>query len=140
MSYLNIDELKTHLYKAQIKVISGDDETILHAAVESAISEAKGYLAAYDRATIFSAEGEGRNAFLLSIIKDMAVFHYLKLCNYGADMEFRTYLYQRAIDWLKQVQKGQVSPELPLRDENGDGVPDDTVFLFGSNPKRSHHF
>lgn len=138
--FVTVEELKTHLYNAQIEVISGDDESIPLAAIDTAVAEARGYLARYDRDVIFKTEGKERNAFLVSIIKDMAVFHYLKLCNYAADLEFRTFLYERAIDWLKQVQKGQVVPDLPFLDEDEDGNPDQEDFLWGSNPKRSQHY
>lgn len=140
MAYISLEELKTHLYNAQIEIISGADDTIPLAAIDTAVSEARGYLSKYDRDAIFAAEGKQRNDFLISIIKDMAVFHYLKLCNYAADLEFRTYLYQRAVDWLKQVQKGQVVPDLPILDADGDGTPDHRDFLWGSNPKRSQHY
>lgn len=139
-SFVESSEMRTHLTKAQIKVISEEDETILLSAIDTAISEAKGYLGAYDRGRIFGARGEERSAILVSIVQDMATFHFLKLCNYGADLEFRTFLYQRAIDWLKQVQKGQVEPDLPRLDEDGDGEPDGALFLYGSNPRRTHHF
>lgn len=140
MSFITLEELKTHLYNAQIEVISGSDKTIPLSAIDTAVAEARGYLSRFDKEAIFRAEGEQRNAFLASIIKDMAVFHYLKLCNYAADLEFRTFLYKRAIDWLTQVQKGQIVPDLPMLDEDGDGKPDNGEFLWGSNPKRSQHY
>ncbi|WP_018359343.1 phage protein Gp36 family protein [Porphyromonas levii] len=140
MAYLTPSELNTHLYNEQLKVIARDDDTIVLSAIDAAISEAKGYLSRYDKERIFSAEGSDRNAILLAFIKDMAVFHFIKLNNYAADLEFRTFLYQRAVDWLKSVQKGSVVPDLPTLDEDGDGNPDNGEFLWGSNPKRTQHY
>lgn len=138
--FLSIDELKTHLYNENMSVITQDDDTIVTAAIDGAVSEAKGYLSAYDTDKIFSARGEDRNGLLLIFVKDIAVWHFMTLCNLGADLDFRRFRYERAVDWLKQVQRGNVSPDLPLIDKDEDGKPDHGEYLFGSNPKRNQRF
>lgn len=138
--YITTDELKTHLYKENIRLIQGDDETILLSAIEGAEEEASGYLAKYDRKAIFSQRGNDRHALLLIFLKDIAVWHFITLCNAGADLDFRRFRYERAISWLRAVQKGEVSPTLPFLDEDSDGSPDNPEYLYGSNPKRYNHF
>lgn len=138
--YLSIDEMKTHLYTDNITVISEGDNTILISAIDAAIAEARGYLANYDRDKIFNSEGPERNPLLLLFVKDIATWHYVNLCNAGTDIRLREFRYSRAIDWLKAVQAGKVSPNLPIVDEDGDGVSDHPgEYLFGSNPKRNQH-
>lgn len=139
--FLTPKELKTHLYREDITLIQGDDDTILLSSIDAAVAEARGYLARYDVAAVFGAVGEERNALLLTFTKDIAVWHFLNLCNSGNDLDLRRFRYERAIDWLKAVQRGDVTPDLPIRDEDGDGRDDGPGdFLYGSNPKRSQHF
>lgn len=141
MAFITPEELETHLYKENVDVISREDETILTAAVDAAIQEAYGYLGAYDREKIFNAEGKERNALLLLFTKDIAVWHFINLCNAGTDLELRQDRYDRACAWLRQVQKGETKPNLPIVDEDEDGKPDGAgEYLYGSNPKRKQHF
>lgn len=139
--FITSEELKTHLYQENINLIQGDDDTIIVAAIDGAIQEAKGYLSKYDRDKIFTAQGNERNGLLLIFVKDMAVWHFITLCNAGADLDFRRFRYERAVNWLKEVQKGNVSPDLPIIDTDGDGKDDAPGdFIWGSNPKRNQHF
>jgi Protein of unknown function (DUF1320). len=130
--------MKTHLYAENISVIQRDDDTILTAAIQGAIVEAKGYLKAYDLDKVFSMSGEERNPLLLIFVKDIATWHFLVLCNAGHELKLRQDRYDRAIAWLRGVQKGDIDPDLPVKDnENGQGTG---IIKFGSNPKRGQHF
>lgn len=142
MAFLTSYELTTHLYKENIDVISRLDDTIVQASIDAAIAEARGYLGAYDKDVIFAMQGDDRNALLLIFVKDIAVWHFVNLCNAGVDMQLRQDRYERAISWLKAVQKSEVKPDLPLaNDVDNDGIPDNAgEYIFGSNPKRNQHF
>jgi phage gp36-like protein len=137
--YLSNDEIKTHLYSDNVDVITRGDDTIVTAAVDAAVSEAKGYLSAFDRDAIFTAVADARNALLLTFVKDIASWHLLNLCNAGSDMKLRQDRYDRAVEWLKAVQKNNVSPDLPTLSD-----PDKATaalgIIFGSNTKREQHF
>ncbi|SFL09911.1 Mu-like prophage protein gp36 [Porphyromonadaceae bacterium KH3CP3RA] len=136
MSYVTIEEIKTHLYEEQVDVITSGDNTILQSAIDAAISEAKGYLRAFDIATEFSKTGDARNSLLIIFLKDIAVWHFVNICNVNTDLGLRMERYKRAIDWLKAVQKGDVVPDL-------EALPEDKqtgVILFNSNPKRDNHY
>lgn len=136
MSYVTLEELNTHLYEEQIDVITQGDTVILQSAIDAALSEAKGYLHAFDIAGEFSKTGDQRNALLLIFLKDIAVWHLINICNVNTDLSLRGERYNRAIDWLKSVQKGNVVPDLePLQEDKQIGV-----ILFGSNTKRDNHF
>lgn len=141
MAYLLSSEISSHMYDENIQTITRGDDTIVTAAIDAAIAEAKGYLNRYDTARIFAAVGDKRNQLLLIFIKDIAVWHLITLCNVGTDMEFREKRYERAVDWLKAVQKGNVNPDLPLLD-TGTSSTSDAIgpIIFGSNPKRNNHF
>lgn len=136
--YLTSGEMKTHLYAENISVIQRDDETILTAAIQGAIVEAKGYLKAYDTERVFNAEGDERNPLLLIFVKDIATWHFLVLCNAGSELSLRKDRYDRAIAWLRGVQKGDINPDLPeLADGSGGAA---AIIMAGSNPKREQHF
>lgn len=137
--YISIEELNSHLRDESIAAISGDDETILTMAVKGAEKEAKGYLAKYDTAAIFSATADDRDDLLLIWIKDMAVWHYINIANPGIDFTIRERRYNAAIAWLKGVQKGDIVPDFPLPvDELGE-EENTSPFLIGSNPKRGNY-
>jgi hypothetical protein len=129
------DELKTHMNVDNIDVITGGDDTLVTSAIDGAVSEAKGYLADFDITAIFLAGGTSRNALLLIFVKDIAVWHLLKLSNYQADLDFRGKCYDRAVAWLKSVQRGDVTPDLP----SGSSSVQSRI-AYGSNEKREQHF
>lgn len=136
--FIEAEELKTHLYQENIDVIARTDTTIVTAAIDGAVQEAKGYLSDYDRTVIFSAVGDDRNALLLIFVKDMAVWHFLNLCNAGSDLQLRQDRYNRAVDWLKGVRRGDITPDLPKMID-GDGKVTGGV-IYGSNAKKNQHF
>lgn len=136
---ISIAELKTHLYKENIDTISRGDKTLMQAAIDGAIAETKGYLSAYNKEVVFGATGKNRNALLLIFLKDIAVWHFLVLNNAGSNYTHREKRYDSAIDWLKNVQKGNVKPDLPTATEDDGDKATDTIRT-GSNPKKTQHF
>ena len=139
MSFITPEELKTHMCKENVDVISRDDDTILEAAIDGAVQEAKGYLGNYDTAKIFGAVGAERNTLLLIFVKDIAVWHFVNLCNAGTDLRLRQDRYERAINWLNAVQKGNVTPDLPKAVDEA-GEVQGNIIIFGSNAKKHQHF
>jgi len=139
MAFINLAELKTHLHAENVEAITRNDPSIVATAIDAAIGEVKGYLNAYDVYTIFAATGSSRNALLLLFTKDVAIWHLLVLCNAGVEMQLRQDRYERAITWLKSVQKGDIIPDLPAaEDEDGNTLADSIIY--GSNEKRTQHF
>jgi phage gp36-like protein len=131
--YIEVTELTTHLYDESIEAISGEDETILTAAIDGAVAEAKGYLHKFDLDTIFEATGSDRNALLVIFVKDIAVWHYIALANAGIEYSKREKRYNAAVAWLKGVQEGMIVPDLPLPEATDDNL------AYGSNTKRNNH-
>lgn len=143
MAYLTLQELNTHLHDELVETITRGDYAIAESAIDAAMAEAKGYLTRFDTARIFTASGSKRNQLLLIFVKDIAVWHLINLCNAGNDLGFRQDRYERAIDWLKGVQRGDVSPDLPGREpEGGKADKGDPIgpIAYGSNPKRCQHY
>jgi phage gp36-like protein len=133
--WITKEELATHMKVDNIDVITESDDTIVSAAINGAVAEAKSYLTAYDVAAIFAAAGSSRHDLLLIFVKDIAVWHLLTLSNYQADLALREKRYDRAISWLKAVQKGDVDPDLAVTTDEYTAK-----ITYGSNDRRENHF
>src|SRR5690606_428487 len=131
-------DFKTHLYPELQTAIDRGDNTILQEAIEAAEGEAKGYLSYYDTDTLFSAEGDARDAALMLFLKDIAIWHFILLANPNTDLELRKTRYDDAKKWLRDVQKGHVvQKEWPLPDPTPSGSG---AFLVSSQPKRDTRY
>lgn len=139
MAFLNRNEINTHLFGEIVDEVQRDWIGAIDAAIDAAIEEVSGYISMYDVAAIMATTGTARNAILLLYTKDVAVWHFIQLANPNIDMDLREKRYDRAIAWLKDVQKGIVVPNLPLPTSL-----DETAQLgkikFGSNPQRNTHY
>ena len=134
--YISPTEITTHLGAEQIEAISDGDSTMLQAAIDAAIVEAKGYLSAFDIEAELFKTGTARNPLLIIFIKDIAVWHFINICNVNTSMELRQDRYERSIAWLRAVQKGEVKPnisELPTDEQAA-------IITYSSNQKRNNHY
>lgn len=116
-----------------------EDENILEVVENQTICEMKGYLSArYDCNKAFEAVGSDRHNLLLMFAKDIAIYH---LCSIREGLMTQTRIdrYERAIEWLKGVQKGDVTIEGLDRVEEA-ARDASSEFQMKSNPKRVNHF
>lgn len=113
MPFLTPAEINSHLYPEIQSEISRAEALLLQNAIDAAIAEATGYLSAYDVTTMLTLTGNARNPILLLYIKDIAVWHFINLANPNVQMDLRQLRYEKAIDWLRSVQKGITVPDLP---------------------------
>ena len=138
--YITPEEINTHLNVESVEAISDGDETLLQAAIDGAIVETKSYLSGFDVATEFSkSKTEGtdyRNPLLIIFLKDIIVWHFINICNVNISMDIRQDRYNRAIAWLKSVQKGEVNPDLPALTDGEKVAP----ITYSSNSKRENHY
>jgi phage gp36-like protein len=140
MAFLTTAELATHINIEIVNEISRNDNTKLQDAIDAGIDEAKSYLSDYDVATVFAATGNARNKILLLFVKDIAVWHYIQLANPNIDMQLRLDRYEKAIAWLKMVQKGNAVPNLPIA-PIPDGASEANNFItYGSKEKRELNY
>jgi len=112
--FLTGEELRTHLRNENIAAITRNDPVLIESAIDGAISEAEGYLAKFDTESIFSAVGDERNALLLLFVKDLATWHLIAVVNPNIELKHRKERYDRAVEWLKAVQSGDITPKLPV--------------------------
>jgi len=151
MPFLTKEELKTVAYSYQISEITETDDDIVLQAIETGTKEIQGYLRrnnkkeyddgriVYDVTAVFAATGAARDSLILQYTKIISLWHLLILCNVDIVYEHVKERYDRAIDYLKKVNKGDITLDLPALpvtdpDANGKGLP----FRFGSRRKFNH--
>ncbi len=130
--------IHTEILNAIIRMDNELLEIIEHQAVE----EMAGYLASrYDIEAIFSKTGADRHSLLLMFAIDITLYHLHAIHNPVKFPMVRKDRYERAIDWLKSVQDGQINPTgLPLATDANGAKGGALNYAFSSNPKRNNHF
>lgn len=144
--YIETTEMKSVMYKYQMDQISEADDDIIVMAIGAAEDQVKSYLRPggkkewqdgrplYDVNTIFAKTGTDRNVLLMEMMKNIAEWYILRLCNVDIMYDSVKDRYDRAINWLKDVNKGEIILDLPVIDEDVTD-PDKLPFRFGSRPK-----
>ena len=86
------------------------DPQIIEICEDRAIAEMKSYLnKTYDVEEIFNATGTDRNALVLMFALDIAIYHIFCQHNPYKMSQVRQDRYDRAIEWLKGVMKGDIT-------------------------------
>ncbi|ULT44120.1 hypothetical protein KRR40_12590 [Niabella defluvii] len=87
-------------------------------------------------------EGFVSDLNLLNKVKDLAAWHLIRLSNPNIHIDLFRQSYEDAIDWFKQVQKGQASPYgwPPRVDDPGTPYIEGGPIQWHSNPKRNNYF
>ena len=94
------------------------DPQIIEICEDRAVSEMKSYLnKKYDCQAIFSQTGAGRHPLILMFALDITIYHIFCQHNPYKMSKIREDRYERAIEWLKGVMKGDIiiegAPLLP---------------------------
>jgi len=134
MSYILPAELTTHLGVEQIEAISDGDETMLAKAISAAIIQVTGYLSGYDVEAEFAKASDQRNDLLVLWVKDIAVWHFINICNVNTSIELRAKRRDDAISDLRKIQKGEMVINLTAKTSEST-IP----YKFSSNTKRNNH-
>lgn len=122
-----------------LKVVSrASAENRANAELE-AIEEISGYLRpVYDCGAIFAAEGSSRNSLIVMRAVDIALYHLIASMPQKMGIEIRKERYDRAIEWLEDVQSGKITPDLPLVTVDDSSVNNATIYH--SNQKLRHYW
>jgi phage gp36-like protein len=134
--FIDPAELNTVLYAYQVNQITDSNQDIVLQAIAAAVKEAKSYLTAYfDVDAIFAQTGTDRDPLLMEQVKAIAAYRILQLSNVDYLFSQAKDRYDRVIDWLKQVSKGLIQPDLPRRLDPSDPTTTTARFTWGSNQK-----
>lgn len=131
-NFINITDYDATIHKEILdsllrKDSASYDPQIIEICEDRAILEMRSYLnKAYDCDAIFSATGTDRHALILMFAIDITVYHIFCQHNPYKISKIRQDRYDRAIEWLKGVMKGDITidgaPLLPA-EELGDNSP-----------------
>lgn len=137
MEFITREDFYTHMYAGVITAIEDENEDALAEAIDSAISEACGYLSRFDLDAILTSADRKTYASLRTWVKDIAKWHFINICNVATDLELAKERYDDAIARLRDIQSGKVTPR-------GWAVPEEVnnagAFTVDSNRKRQNHF
>lgn len=114
MAFILKTDILKEIRSEELIQITRNDDTIVNYAIDVAIMEMKSYLFGhFDVDAIFSKTGTERHALLVNFGCDIAIYIIISTALPGQDLEDRRARYKRAIDWLKQLQEGKISSDLP---------------------------
>lgn len=137
--FIDPEDYDATVHRDIIDSLTRSDNSILDICEDRAIAEMKSYLSArYDVENIFSARGTERHPLVLMMCLDIATYHIYSVGNpQKLTNGIRQNRYERAVEWMKGVQKGSVSINgAPLLEDDLQQSP----FFLKSNPKRSTRF
>lgn len=110
MSLVLTTDFKDRIYAEIQSAIDRDDDGLLQIAIDTAEEEVKGFMGRYDITTLFSASGTNRSYLLMKLIKDRAVFEFVKLANPNMNLTFWKELYDDAETMLDKIMNGKLVP------------------------------
>lgn len=138
--FITPEDYDASIHQEILDSLIRSDKQIVEICEDRAIAEMRGYLSArYDCDKVFSAEGTMRNQLVLMMAIDIAIYHIFSIHNPRNMSQIRTDRYERAVEWLKGVRKGDVSVEgLPEIEPEAKAASAQNQIR--SNRKRVNHF
>jgi phage gp36-like protein len=133
-------------YKSQVKddVLTTIIENQLAYRTDAELraeAEITSYLAMrYNVASIFSQTGTARNAYIVMIYIDIALYHLHCRINPGQVPAIRMDRYDAAIKWLDKVSQGDLKPSLPVAATDDVGVNTLATITSGSGTPRDPYY
>lgn len=142
--FLGIAELKTVSTIAVVNLITNNQDETVNELIEENIDLMKSYLFKYyDTEAVFSAAGDARAKIVLKHLKTLVIFdlYQIRQKDITPELEMK---WDRAMEWLNKISKGDIEADLPRRkvDTDGDGSPDSssTFMKLGSRKNYKNHW
>jgi hypothetical protein len=149
--FLVKEDLKNNIYSYQVEQVTEGDESILLQALDTAEQEVKSYFYTndkkeyldgrprYNAEAIFAKRGEERNALVVNLCLSVAKWYIVDLCNADIIYDHAKERYDRAIEYLKRLAKGEVNiSSLPIVPRTEETEKQITPFVYGSRTKFNH--
>lgn len=93
----------------------------------------------YNITTIFSAIGDARNTVVVGWMVDVSLYHLFAKMPGRMGYDIRKERYDQVISELEAINKGQMTPNLPLLTDS-DGTPTAGPIKWGSEPAYKNHW
>ena len=130
--FLTNDDYRVVTCPSDLEIICQSSEEIRQQAERTAMEEVAGYVRTrYDIDTAYSRTGSERNPLLVQLTVSIALWWLGQWLPGMMGGEMRQTLYDNAIARLKDIQKGNFTPDFPEYPAGGD--PDTA---WGGNPMR----
>lgn len=114
---------------------------VVERAEREAVEEISGYLRPkYDVDAVFAAKGDERNAQIVMVTADVALYHMVANLPQRMGFEIRDTRYRRAVKWLEDVAAGKVVPDLPVAGAGRSDAGTGNTPLWGSMWKRGNEW
>lgn len=134
--FIEISELSTVAAEYKVEEITDYDSSIAQQCILAAVKRVRRLLSGrYDVDSIFTAIGEERDAELVEICKNIALWFLVRRCNVDILYNRVKETYDRDMAYLRELKDGSIPSDLPLRETGGQPVG---VFRSGSNRKFTH--
>jgi phage gp36-like protein len=138
--FITLSDYDARIHSEILDALVRSDETIIEIIEDQSIALMRSYLNnRYDCDAIFSQAGSKRNNLIVMILLDITVYNIFCVHNPQKVSQITKDRYERAIEWLKQVNKGQANidgaPTL-----SPDELAGTSPFLTMSNRKRINHY
>ncbi len=138
--FITPEDYGASIHQEILDALTRSDQSIVEICEDRAVAEMRGYIAArYDCDRVFSAEGGERNQHVLMRALDIAIYHIFSIHTPRNMSQIRVDRYERAVEWLKGVQKGIIAVDgLPMVEEERRSAA--SQYQIRSNPKRQNRF
>lgn len=133
MPFLQEDDYKLQIRDYELDEITGYTEAIRLQSELAAQAEMESYLRErYNVGEIFGETGDGRNHLIVMYLIDITLYHLFTAIAPRTVPQVRYDRYTAAINWLKNVAKGAISPDLPLNEDEEGNTTGNSIF--GNTP------
>ena len=134
--FLTLDDYRSVCDQYELKQITQDEETRLDAEA-AALEQIGSYLRyRYDINRAFTFEGSDRNPMLVQCAVNISLWLMIHRLPQSMGHERRECLYNDSVKWLRDIQAGKASPDLPLYESDGDNDARNPVRFGSMNPNR----
>lgn len=121
--FLTLEDYGSVCDDYELRQITENDDVRMKAEA-AALEEIASYLRhRYDTGRAFAAEGTARNSMLVQCAVNIALWLMIHRLPQNMGHERRECLYNDSIKWLRDIQAGKASPDLPLY-QSPDGSDD----------------
>ena len=137
VTFLSLDDYSSVCDQYELGQITQNDEIRL-SAEQAALEQIASYLRhRYDMDRVFSALGSERNAMLVQCAVNISLWFMIHRLPQNMGHERRECLYDDSIKWLRDIQAGKASPDLPLyQSPDGDDDARNPVRFGSMKPQR----
>ena len=135
MRYLTIEDIKVLIKDTLLDEVSEGNYALLDNIEESTLDLIDSYIRTiYDTEYEYLLTTTNRNSFLVRIAVDIFVYDFYTRLSVDLMSDLREQRYNMALDLLKKIAKGEITPDIKERDTELD-LEYSATSLFGSNVK-----